>query len=95
MPVPVSIQMENNIMTTLIIAHSFHDNKINKLDKGSQETVAIDALYEKVIHEYPKYNPVTKKHEKVVEEVQYVRTVSGERYAARKDGNNYITVPMY
>ena len=83
-------------MNTLIIAHSFSEHKIEKLSVGLQVTADINAFYEKVIHEYKKFNPHTKKHEDVTEEVCYVRTTSGDRFAARAIGDGqYITVPMY
>lgn len=80
-------------MTTLIIAHAFAENRITKLDNTSE--VDIDAFYETEIHQYMRFNPKTKKHEPAEDTIQYVRTSAGERYAACKDGNNYITVPMY
>lgn len=81
-------------MPKLIVAHSFSQDRITKL--AVHTAVEIDALYEKVVHKYHKYNPTTKKQELVEEPVQYVRTISGERFAARDAGNgDYITVGMY
>lgn len=83
-------------MSKLTIAHTFSHDHIAKLDVAKHTAVDIDALYETVVHKYHKYNPTTKKQELVEEPVQYVRTVSGERFAARDaGGGNFITVGMY
>lgn len=81
-------------MNTLIIAHAFAENRITKLDNTSE--VDIDAFYETAVHQYMRFNPKTKKHEPAEDTIQYVRTVAGDRFAARDAGNGkYITVAMY
>ena len=81
-------------MTALIIAHAFAENHITKLDKTSE--VDIDAFYETAVHQYMRFNPKTKKREPAEDTIQYVRTVAGDRFAARDAGNGkYITVAMY
>lgn len=81
-------------MTALIIAHAFAENRITKLDKTFE--VDIDAFYETAVHQYMRFNPKTKKHEPAEDTIQYVRTVAGDRFAARDAGNGkYITVAMY